>query len=137
MRLINTKTLLLEEFFESSIPKYAILSHRWEQDEVLFKDMHLDTRTSKRGWAKIEGCCNQALADGWPYAWVDSCCIDKTSSAELSEAINSMFRWYSNGGVCYVYLSDVPATSQKWVEKGEREHYLRQSAWFTRGWTLQ
>jgi hypothetical protein len=36
--------------------------------------------------------------------------IDKLSSAELSEAINSMFRWYQQAGICYAYLSDVEAS---------------------------
>ena len=52
-------------------------------------------------------CCNQAKRDGYKYAWVDTCCIEKNSSAELQEAINSMYRWYSEAAVCYAYLSDV------------------------------
>ncbi|EPE35852.1 hypothetical protein GLAREA_05190 [Glarea lozoyensis ATCC 20868] len=134
MRLINTTTLSLEEFIGDNIPRYAILSHRWENDEVLYQDMSSQSRTSKRGWSKIQGCCQQALADGWPYVWVDSCCIDKASSAELSEAINSMFQWYSKAAICYVYLCDVPVATQQSAEELE---YLRNSEWFTRGWTLQ
>jgi hypothetical protein len=66
--------------------------------------------------------------------WLDSCCIDKTSSAELSEAINSMYRWYQNAQVCYAYLEDVPAEdSSLWSE----DSAFRKSKWFTRGWTLQ
>ena len=78
------------------------------------------------GYSKITGCCRQARLDGWEYAWVDSCCIDKSSSAELSEAINSMFKWYQDAQVCYAYLSDVE----------ERSEFAK-SQWFTRGWTLQ
>lgn len=78
------------------------------------------------GYSKITGCCRQARLDGYEYAWVDSCCIDKSSSAELSEAINSMFKWYLDAEVCYAYLSDVE----------ERSEFGR-SQWFTRGWTLQ
>jgi hypothetical protein len=137
MRLINTKTRSLEEFFGTSIPNYAILSHRWEDEEVLFQDMHLPNRTSKQGWVKIQGCCKQAAADGWKYAWVDSCCIDKTSSAELSEAINSMFKWYANASVCYVYLSDVSVASLPTAKMPEAAKSFRESSWFTRGWTLQ
>ncbi len=84
------------------------------------------------GYAKIEGCCAQARADGWEYAWVDSCCIDKSSSAELSEAINSMFKWYRNAQVCYAFLDDVDGE-----EEGAIPGELRRSMWFTRGWTLQ
>ena len=60
------------------------------------------------GYSKIRGCCAQAALDGFDYAWIDSCCIDKTSSSELSEAINSMFNFYRKAQVCYAYLSDVP-----------------------------
>ncbi len=59
--------------------------------------------------AKIWCGCDYARARGYPYLWIDSCCIDKTSSAELSEAINSMFDWYSQAAVCYVFLFDVSA----------------------------
>jgi hypothetical protein len=141
MKLINTLTMSLEEFYGKAIPKYAILSHRWEDEEVLYQDMASTDRTKKRGWQKVQGCCKQALDDGWKYAWVDSCCIDKKSSAELSEAINSMFKWYSDAVVCYVYLSDVPpgkmarhTQSSKGVGSDE---YFRTSEWFSRGWTLQ
>ncbi|KAJ4176959.1 hypothetical protein NW755_014126, partial [Fusarium falciforme] len=86
--------------------------------------------TSRAGYKKITQTCQQALKDRIEYVWVDTCCIDKTSSAELSEAINSMFRWYENAEICYVYLSDVSTAS------GARQT-LTQSRWFTRGWTLQ
>ena len=59
------------------------------------------------------------------FGTADLCCIDKTSSAELSEAINSMYRWYQESGVCYAYLADVPPNA------------FSKSRWFTRGWTLQ
>jgi hypothetical protein len=62
----------------------------------------------KSGYDKIKRCCEVASMDGFEYVWVDTCCIDKTSSAELSEAINSMYRWYGQAEVCYTYLSDVP-----------------------------
>ena len=82
------------------------------------------------GYAKIEGCCAQARLDGWKYAWIDSCCIDKSSSAELSEATNSMFKWYEDAMVCYAYLSDVDG-------KEDIPKQREDSAWFRRGWTLQ
>ncbi len=86
----------------------------------------------KAGYAKIKGCCRQAQEDGLAYAWVDTCCIDKTSSAELSEAINSMFRWYANAKVCYTYLVDVPSS----LDPNDPVSF-KSSRWFTRGWTLQ
>ncbi|PIL28692.1 hypothetical protein GSI_08736 [Ganoderma sinense ZZ0214-1] len=82
---------------------------------------------------KIRHACRVARENGFRYIWIDSCCIDKSSSAELSEAINSMYRWYALSDVCYAYLADVPP--------GEDIHsrYSRfcSSRWFTRGWTLQ
>jgi hypothetical protein len=95
MRLLNTSTLRLESFFDSEIPEYAILSHTWGKEEVLFDDIHDTTKTlpvHKKGFAKVQGSCDQARRDGYGYIWIDTCCIDKSSSAELSEAINSMFQ---------------------------------------------
>jgi hypothetical protein len=96
MRLLKSDddgNLSLTEFFESAIPKYAILSHRWGTDEVTFKDLTDGTSKSKAGgYSKIRFCGEQARRDGLKYFWVDTCCIDKSSSAELLEAINSMFR---------------------------------------------
>lgn len=112
MRLLSTLSPYpILEFFGDLTPDYAILSHRWESEEVTFQDMQ--TRTErlylKKGWSKIMGCCKTSSKDGYSWVWIDSCCIDKTSSTELSEAINSMFAWYRNAKVCYVYLSDVPS----------------------------
>ena len=97
MRLLQSDdngNLSLTKFFESAIPNYAILSHRWGTEEVTFKDLLDGTSKSKAGYSKIQFCGEQARRDGLKYFWVDTCCIDKSSSAELSEAINSMFRWY-------------------------------------------
>ncbi|KAJ3949037.1 uncharacterized protein N0V96_000147 [Colletotrichum fioriniae] len=101
--------MALHEFFGYSIPIYAILSHTWEEDEVTLQDVANSSYALKKGFAKVRACCAQALRDGFTWVWIDTCCIDKTSSADLSEAINSMFRWYQNATVCYVYLSDLPA----------------------------
>ena len=128
MRLLHTTNLQLEEFVSDGIPSYAILSHRWESEEVTFQDLREGRGVNMAGYSKITGCCRRAALDGWQYAWVDSCCIDKSSSAELSEAINSMFEWYQNAQVCYAYLSDVGP---------EPSSTFKQSKWFTRGWTLQ
>ncbi|RYC54116.1 hypothetical protein CHU98_g12092 [Xylaria longipes] len=107
MRLINTGSLDLEEFFGSAIPKYAILSHTWENDEVALEDWHnRSSAVKKTGYKKILSACYQARRDNLEYLWVDTNCIDKKSSAELTEAINSMFAWYQNSQRCYVYLAD-------------------------------
>jgi hypothetical protein len=142
MRLLDSRTLTFQEFFhEESRPEYAILSHRWEEDEVTHKDMrkHRALAEKKKGFAKIQSCAERAREDGYNYFWIDTCCIDKASSAELSEAINSMFRWYRNAAVCYVYLSDVGTLPK---DLGDDWHAwavseFEQSAWFLRGWTLQ
>ncbi|KAK5102244.1 hypothetical protein LTR70_004547 [Exophiala xenobiotica] len=117
MRLLNTSTLEFSEFFDENIPEYAILSHRWESggdgrsEEVSYEDFVARRRPSCRGTQKIENFCHQATSAGYNWSWVDTCCIDKRSSAELSEAINSMFKWYQQSAICYVYLSDVIGTA--------------------------
>ncbi|TQV93433.1 HET domain-containing protein [Cordyceps javanica] len=141
MRLLNTSTLTLEEFFGSAVPEYAILSHRWLDDEVSFQDLQSGRAASKAGYAKIRQCCAQAVRDGLAWAWVDTCCIDKTSSAELNEAINSMYAWYRESALCYAFLSDVPAgggvSSFSSSSSAAAAAAFEASAWFTRGWTLQ
>ena len=129
MRLINCVTLQLEEFIGEKIPQYAILSHTWGNEEVSFADFTLNQSIAKEGYGKITLTCKHALEDGLGYAWVDTCCIDKSSSAELSEAINSMFAWYKKSTKCYAYLSD--------VLKADFKESFPKSRWFTRGWTLQ
>ncbi|KAH6704226.1 hypothetical protein BKA61DRAFT_680479 [Leptodontidium sp. MPI-SDFR-AT-0119] len=129
----------LTEFFENDIPKYAILSHRWEAEEVTFKDLTDGTSKAKAGYGKIHFCGEQARRDSLKYFWVDTCCIDKSSSAELSEAINSMFRWYQDATKCYVYLPDVSRPGNDSAD-GSNEDWVwtfRKSEWFGRGWTLQ
>ncbi|KAI0432720.1 HET-domain-containing protein [Xylaria sp. FL1042] len=106
MRLLNCKTLTFEEFVQDT-PRYAILSHTWDDEEVSLCDMKSKETASKlKGYEKIEATCRIAQEQGLDYAWVDTCCIDKSSSAELSEAINSMFAWYRNAAVCYAWLCD-------------------------------
>jgi hypothetical protein len=99
----------LVEYMGNHIPPYAILSHTWgaDHEEVTFKDLADGTSRNKVGYRKLTFCGKQAGIDGLRFFWVDTCCIDKSSSAELSEAINSMFRWYHDASKCYVYLSDV------------------------------
>ncbi|KAH7411490.1 heterokaryon incompatibility protein-domain-containing protein [Cadophora sp. MPI-SDFR-AT-0126] len=162
MRLIDVETYEIREFFGRNIPSYAILSHTWvEEEEVTFLEMdklHGLGRTafdgqdgpnfrisSKPGYKKIMHACRQARKDKLLWVWVDTCCIDKSSSAELTEAINSMFQWYRASSVCYAYLSDVPQRitpqfSTEHVASGsdlDTESSIRSSRWFTRGWTLQ
>ncbi|KAH8879042.1 HET-domain-containing protein [Thozetella sp. PMI_491] len=142
MRLLNAKSIALEAFPDDrEIPPYAVLSHTWGDEEVTFQEMthgDMDTLKAKQGFTKIRGCCQKALGDGLHYVWVDTCCIDKSSSAELSEAINSMFRWYKNAKVCYAHLNDAPAASSRPTESYEDLHAAYASCrWFTRGWTLQ
>ena len=129
----------LAEFLNDT-PKYAILSHTWGKEEVTFKDLVEGTGKSKIGYNKIRFCARQAAEDSLQYFWVDTCCIDKSSSTELSEALNSMFRWYREAAKCYVYLSDVsfPLIDNTTVDFTEAwEGQFRMSRWFTRGWTLQ
>ncbi|KAK0654340.1 hypothetical protein QBC41DRAFT_199241, partial [Cercophora samala] len=85
MRLLNTDTLKLETFYDSEIPIYAILSHTWDREEVLFQDIENGTAEGRYGYAKLKGAVEQAIRDGFKYIWIDTCCIDKSSSAELSE----------------------------------------------------
>lgn len=138
MRLINTSTYALEEFNEGDIPPYVILSHVWEDEEVTFRDMTVSLNRaanvrSKNGHSKLTTTCKTAAAEGLGYAWIDTCCIDKSSSAELSESINSMFRWYRRAAKCYVYLADLPPARLS----DAFEDDLRQCRWFARGFTLQ
>jgi len=98
MRLLaynNDGEFSLTEFFGDDIPEYAILSHTWGADEVSFKALiHGEGKgKGKAGYGKIQFCGEQARRDGLQYFWVDTCCIDKSNSTELAEAINSMFRW--------------------------------------------
>ena len=144
MRLLEDRgdyNLSLVESSDGHIPPYAILSHTWgaDSDEVSFKDIMEGTATNKAGYKKIEFCRGQAARHGLQYFWVDTCCIDKSSSAELTEAINSMFKWYRDAAKCYVYLTDVSKIehNQSSLSVQSWEVAFRTSRWFTRGWTLQ
>ncbi|MCJ1278766.1 hypothetical protein MMC21_006584 [Puttea exsequens] len=137
MRLLNAATIELDEFFDSDVPKYAILSHRWEGDEASFQDFERGVQGKRTGFAKIKQCCHAALYGGYEWVWIDTCCIDKKSSAELSEAINSMYNWYKQAQVCYVYLADVIWQQDSSDSNQASEDNFRKSLWFTRGWTLQ
>jgi hypothetical protein len=151
MRLLNIETLQLETFYGSDVPEYAALSHTWGDEEVTFQDLTTDLGRRKEGWAKIFGSATEAEKHSCKYIWIDTCCIDKTSSAELSEAINSMFRWYRKSKVCFAHLEDVSKEPERKVIEVESNSefvtpppssrparaFLPESRWFKRGWTLQ
>lgn len=145
MRLLEIHakdSLSLVDVTGRDIPRYAILSHTWGHDyeEVTFDDLSKGVGTSKPGFRKLAFCAEQADKDGLRYFWVDTCCIDKTNSTELTEAINSMFKWYRNASKCYAYLSDVPVNNRGRLDLLSNRSWddlFRNSRWFTRGWTLQ
>lgn len=139
MRLLHTSTIKLSEFYDDEIPRYAILSHTWGKEEVSLHDLQNQkvARLNRfEGYQKIKACCALAAESGYEYVWIDTCCIDKTSSAELSEAINSMYRWYEDAKICYAYLADV-SIGEEDLGSPRVETEFCQSRWFTRGWTLQ
>jgi len=135
MRLLNTESLRFAEFYKD-VPPYAILSHTWGQEEVTITQVRNGTATQCLGWRKIQYACRQARRDGLQFAWIDTCCIDKSSSVELSEAVNSMYEWFAQAAVCYVYLEDVLASDDGTLREDSHE-LLSRSRWFTRSWTLQ
>ncbi|KAI1877282.1 uncharacterized protein JN550_001354 [Neoarthrinium moseri] len=139
MWLINATTLKLEFFHNATDAPYAILSHTWGDEEVSFQDFQdTSTAAARKGYGKIVQTCEHALKHDPPlqYCWVDTCCIDKSSSAELTEAINSMWQWYKQSRACFVFLSDLPARDgMSSPELFEAE--LSKCRWFERGWTLQ
>ena len=139
MRLLkfhDSEELSLIERTNENLPPYAILSHTWgaDDEEVSYKDLEQGTAIHKPGYAKIQFCAKQADQDGLRFFWVDTCCINKADFTELSEAINSMFRWYREATRCYVYLSDVPDPKDP---TSTVESAFPKSRWFKRGWTLQ
>ncbi|KAF1938339.1 hypothetical protein EJ02DRAFT_457962 [Clathrospora elynae] len=145
MRLLKNNgdgEVTITRFDNNAIPPFAILSHTWGADteEVTFADLVEGGGQAKRGYRKICFCGEQAQQDGLQYFWVDTCCINKSDKAELSQAIRSMFCWYQNAARCYVYLSDVSTTKRKFdnmLGNFTWEPAFRSSCWFTRGWTLQ
>ena len=168
MRLINVDSLETEEFFGREIPAYAILSHCWGPHEATWhgwvSQRCLPASDGNQGYRKVVEACGQARADKIKYLWCDTVCIDKQSSAELSEAINSMWAWYRDSKICYAYLSDVSIASppQQHQEQNSSKRRAESRAestaatskagnllsgsvlaafqgsrWFTRGWTLQ
>ncbi|KAK6070977.1 het domain-containing protein [Seiridium cupressi] len=177
MRLIDTHTHLLLEPWKAAGKEYAILSHTWGAEEVIFQEWeqlfpsgaikgqcphvrHTGIE-NKAGYHKVIQACEQAKRDGICWLWSDTMCINKESSAELSEAINSMYKWYSEAKICYVYLTDVTFPDREshlgmfagqsdvkgWflnAMEHKRDDLMRimqsrfmNCRWWTRGWTLQ
>ncbi|KAK4494581.1 hypothetical protein PRZ48_013937 [Zasmidium cellare] len=149
MRLINTQTLTLHDFTTSpkiptlhdfttspKIPKYAILSHRWTDEELTYKEFSKHRSKDKKGYRKIVDFCEFLRKWEREWCWVDTVCIDKRSSAELSEAINSMFKWYGAAAECWVWLHDVSESNNEGAGE-DLLHQFGESSWFRRGWTLQ
>lgn len=135
MRLLDVGTLEVGEFFEDDIPEYAALSHTWGSEEASLQQWtrHPNpAESTKRGFLKVLSVCRLAQREGFQYLWVDTVCIDKTSSEHVTEAINSMFQWYREAKVCYAYLEDV-----EHQPKARQIDQLRTCRWFTRGWTVQ
>ncbi|KAK6857285.1 HET-domain-containing protein [Apiospora arundinis] len=131
MRLLNTSTLEFRWLTEDEpTPPYAALSHCWGTDEVLYDDLQ-NTRlfSQKYGFQKLLGACREAL-DGHnlDWLWADTVCIDRSSSAERAESINSMYRWYRNCSICLAYLDDI-------CSSGTPED-MANSRWMQRSWTL-
>ncbi|RSL95211.1 hypothetical protein CEP52_012193 [Fusarium oligoseptatum] len=137
MRLLHTTKIAVVEFIGSP-PPYAILSHRWEEEEVTLRDLEHGRCEQMKGYEKVRRSCALAFSEGFEYIWIDTCCIDKSSSAELSEAINSMFKWYQDAEICYAFLSDVSTSILiNPTPYSQGLHVIAASQWFTRGWTLQ
>jgi hypothetical protein len=144
LKSVEAGDFCLTKYFvgNDTVPPYAILSHTWgeAEDEVTFKDLQTGAGKSKSGYKKIQFCGEQAARDGLKHFWVDTCCIDQSNNTELSEAINSMFRWYRNSVKCYVYLSDVSTYNYNENDQASQSNFeseFARSRWFTRGWTLQ
>ena len=144
MRLLSTKTLQLSDFAGHRTPRYAILSHRWGDDEISYHDLRYLVETDEnrraiiqavynvshqkaegKGFTKILRACSMAIAQDFEWIWIDTCCINKESSSELSEAVNSMFKWYNRAEKCYAYLADVKA------DDGSKNEF-QTSDWFRR-----
>ncbi|USW54902.1 Putative heterokaryon incompatibility [Septoria linicola] len=141
MRLLNVHTLEFEEFYHDnidSVPPYIIASHRWGKHEPKYKDVLKRRRSDSAGYKKVEAFCRLIRESGIEvdWLWIDTVCIDKSSSAELHESINSMFKWYANAECCLALLGDVRTRGQL-MNDDLLTSALKRSKWFTRGWTLQ
>lgn len=144
MRLLDTDKLEVVSMRDDAIPPYAVLSHTWGVEEVSLQDMQCfsakKSPKNSQGLKKVLAAAKLAAFHDYRWIWIDTCCIDKTSSAELSEAINSMHRWYENAGVCFAYIEDYPRNQYEAntpLDEQRDTSILQNIRWFTRGWTLQ
>ncbi|KAG2363283.1 heterokaryon incompatibility protein-domain-containing protein [Suillus spraguei] len=134
--LTTTRSILNQKQYIVEVVKnffaYVMLSHRWEGDEPGFRDIPLEgvygPELSTLRFDKVRNLCRKARKYKFNWAWIDTCCIDQTSSAEVQKSISSMFSWYRGSALTIVYLSDVLESSNR---------ALSLSQWFRRGWTLQ
>ncbi|RPD54413.1 HET-domain-containing protein [Lentinus tigrinus ALCF2SS1-7] len=148
MRLLNTTTGRFQVIIDPRSVRYAILSHVWSRPEdgpgykpeQSYQDVARriaqagpDGDALSKLSEKIRKACEIARMHGFEFIWIDTCCIDQTSSAEVSESINSMFEWYSCSNVCYAYLDTVEPKDHA----RQKVSHFRRSRWFKRGWTLQ
>ncbi|KAF8194106.1 hypothetical protein BJ912DRAFT_190096 [Pholiota molesta] len=117
---------------------FAILSHTWllpstNETEVMYDD-RLDGTTWKeiqdangQGYQKLFHFCETAAKEhNISFFWMDTVCIDKKNTSELSESIRSMYRWYAESSLCIAYLGNTTSLQD-----------LAADPWFERGWTLQ
>lgn len=137
LRLSDHGELTITKHDDDKLPPYAVLSHTWgdDEDEVTYHDVKHDKGKSKPGYAKLLFCGRQAQKDDLQDFWVDTCCINKESDAELQESLNSMFRYYQRSAKCYVYLADVSALKRDITgqTRGNSQDAFRKSTWFKRG----
>ena len=130
--LLHTKNLELKQFEDHNVPRYAILSHTWEydrgkSDELTFEDVkNGEFQRKPSSYSKLRNCLDQAQKIGLAWVWIDTVCMDRTSHAALTNALNSMFRWYQRASICFAYLGDVHGVGD-----------LSAARWFKHGWTLQ
>lgn len=161
MRLLNTRTGEFKWVEDHRREHYAILSHVWARPsdshyapEQTYQDLLRLQKEALAGGTrpidhadfpeKLRRFCETASKDGFEFGWADTCCIDKTSSSELSEAINSMYDWYAYSDVCYAFLRDVTSPilgditshGEDFRESTWQAAFMK-SEWFKRGWTLQ
>lgn len=132
MRLLEVDTLDLVEFRDDNRPSYVAASHRWlTNEEATFQDVRDRLNTNTEGYQKIVAFAAY-IRNNIPHVkwlWIDTCCINKDSATELSEAIDSMFELYRSAELCLAHLAD--------VETAEDRSGFEKSEWFKRGWTLQ
>ena len=125
----NSSTVTHIRATVSTYFRYVTLSHRWGNSEPLLRNIEgraIYDLDPTDGLSKLQSFCLASCRQGYLWAWSDTCCIDKESSAELQEAIGSMFSWYRESALTIVHLADVSGTGA-----------LTSSVWFRRGWTLQ